>query len=329
MAYAKIRPKRGTAAQWTAANTILAEGEIGIEVPDEGVGSGYVRIKQGNGSTPWNELPYASGLALEDVLEQLNATNVNYQAVNVSEFVDKDVTVRELYDALPLPCNVTIPVIAPNSKGKFGVSGLPSSTSTGTLTIVKYLVPSVAINGKTDLTECHRLIFWGVTNPAGFYYEAGTGKPSKVTINWRRSVSLEDLERQGTYTGQYVGVAEPLTLDLDDCGNYKAAMVIVTWTSGATQYWTAFIFEGMTLIFGVDSTSPVGSWTFVYSNKLWYGPNRPESIIDISMNETTLRFNFCNKSTSSYYNEEAMISRRLNYVGQLYNYTVISAKEVD
>jgi len=58
--FAKIRPRRGTKTQWETANTVLAEGEIAIEVPDDGVGTGTVNIKIGDGTTEWNNLPYAS-----------------------------------------------------------------------------------------------------------------------------------------------------------------------------------------------------------------------------------------------------------------------------
>lgn len=71
MAYAKIRPKRGTTNQWETANTILAEGEIGIEFPNTGVGTGPIKIKQGNGVTPWNSLPYAVDNALFKSLDSI------------------------------------------------------------------------------------------------------------------------------------------------------------------------------------------------------------------------------------------------------------------
>lgn len=72
MAYAKIRPKRGTKSQWELANTVLAEGELGIEVPDAGIGKGQVKIKQGDGFTPWNSLPYA--IDLKEFVEHLEDT---------------------------------------------------------------------------------------------------------------------------------------------------------------------------------------------------------------------------------------------------------------
>lgn len=60
MPFYNIRPRAGTASQWSTANTILREREIGFEYPDEGPGSGPVKMKQGDGTTPWNDLPYAT-----------------------------------------------------------------------------------------------------------------------------------------------------------------------------------------------------------------------------------------------------------------------------
>lgn len=51
----QIQLRRGTAATWTAANTLLAQGEMGLET-DTG------RFKVGDGSTAWNSLAYASGI---------------------------------------------------------------------------------------------------------------------------------------------------------------------------------------------------------------------------------------------------------------------------
>jgi len=68
--FAKIRPRRGTKAQWETANTVLAEGEIGFEVPDDGVGTGITNLKIGDGTTAWNDLPYAINTA--SVNESLN-----------------------------------------------------------------------------------------------------------------------------------------------------------------------------------------------------------------------------------------------------------------
>lgn len=51
----RIQLRRGAAALWTAADPILAEGELAAEL-DTG------RYKIGDGLTSWNALPYSSGL---------------------------------------------------------------------------------------------------------------------------------------------------------------------------------------------------------------------------------------------------------------------------
>ena len=59
MSYAKIRPRRGTKTEWELVNPILMEGELGIEYPDNGIGTGLCKFKLGNGTKKWNELQYA------------------------------------------------------------------------------------------------------------------------------------------------------------------------------------------------------------------------------------------------------------------------------
>lgn len=53
MAIDRIQVRRGTAAQWTSANPVLADGEPGFE-RDTG------KIKYGDDVTAWVDLPYAS-----------------------------------------------------------------------------------------------------------------------------------------------------------------------------------------------------------------------------------------------------------------------------
>ena len=48
-----IQLRRGDASEWTSANTILTEGEIGIELDTN-------QFKIGNGTASWSELAYVS-----------------------------------------------------------------------------------------------------------------------------------------------------------------------------------------------------------------------------------------------------------------------------
>ena len=57
-----IQLRRGTAAQWTAANTVLAAGELGLETDTN-------KIKVGDGVVAWNTLDYnvSSGSTVADI----------------------------------------------------------------------------------------------------------------------------------------------------------------------------------------------------------------------------------------------------------------------
>ena len=59
MKISRIRPRSGRKTDWETANPILLEREIGYEYPNGGIGSGPVKMKMGDGVTPWNDLPYA------------------------------------------------------------------------------------------------------------------------------------------------------------------------------------------------------------------------------------------------------------------------------
>ena len=54
MSYITIKLRRGTAAQWTAQNPVLAEGEVGLETDTR-------KFKAGDGTTAWTGLLYYGG----------------------------------------------------------------------------------------------------------------------------------------------------------------------------------------------------------------------------------------------------------------------------
>ena len=59
MSYAKIRPRRSTKTRWELTNPVLMEGELGIEFPETGIGTGLCKFKIGDGFTKWKDLSYA------------------------------------------------------------------------------------------------------------------------------------------------------------------------------------------------------------------------------------------------------------------------------
>lgn len=64
-----FKPRRGRASTMagTKASTVLAAGEFFVELPDTGVGTGPCKIKMGDGSTTYPNLPYALGDEVSDV----------------------------------------------------------------------------------------------------------------------------------------------------------------------------------------------------------------------------------------------------------------------
>ena len=66
-----FRPRRGkkTTMNGTKANTVLALGEMFVEMPDSGCGTGPCKIKLGDGVTTYNNLSYALGDTPNNTIE--------------------------------------------------------------------------------------------------------------------------------------------------------------------------------------------------------------------------------------------------------------------
>ena len=92
MAYVRIRPRRSTAEEWEYNNPILAEGEMGIEVPPTGVGTGTVQVKFGDGVTAWKDLPYGLSIkAFEQMIQGLKESTIimdNEDRVPTEEIIE-------------------------------------------------------------------------------------------------------------------------------------------------------------------------------------------------------------------------------------------------
>ena len=58
----RIQLRRDTAANWASENPVLLEGELGLELDDS-----RNRMKIGNGTDAWNDLPYFLDAREEEV----------------------------------------------------------------------------------------------------------------------------------------------------------------------------------------------------------------------------------------------------------------------
>ncbi len=85
--YQYIQLRRGTAAQWTSANSVLHQAEIGVETDT-------FRFKIGDGNTAWNNLLYPTsryvdrgGATNYDWLIGSFTTDTNWYALNCANIV--------------------------------------------------------------------------------------------------------------------------------------------------------------------------------------------------------------------------------------------------
>lgn len=88
----QIQLRRDTAANWTSANPVLAQGEPGVE-------SNTGKVKIGNGSTAWNSLAYFGDVSTLDAVGDVTITSAASGQVlqwNGSAWVNSDVTVAEV-----------------------------------------------------------------------------------------------------------------------------------------------------------------------------------------------------------------------------------------
>jgi hypothetical protein len=82
MPFIQLQFRRGTASQWTSANTLLADGELAIETDTS-------KFKIGNGITSWNTLPYGGLVGPIGTIGNSVAFDISF---NANIFVGGDVS---------------------------------------------------------------------------------------------------------------------------------------------------------------------------------------------------------------------------------------------
>lgn len=70
----QIQLRNDTASNWTSANPTLARGELGIEIDTN-------KLKIGDGTTDWNDLPY-SGIDINELIPYVSYTHNQISASN-------------------------------------------------------------------------------------------------------------------------------------------------------------------------------------------------------------------------------------------------------
>lgn len=119
----QIQIRRGTAAQWTAANPTLASGEWGFETDTN-------KAKIGNGSTAWNSLSYIITGATGTVTSVVAGTGLSGGTITTTGTIAIDSTVATLTGTQTLTNKtLTAPVLGVATGTSFNsITGLSSTT---------------------------------------------------------------------------------------------------------------------------------------------------------------------------------------------------------
>jgi hypothetical protein len=142
----RMQQRRGTAAQWTAANPTLAAGEIGFETDTS-------KFKMGNGSSAWSALAYFT-----------NATELNAAISNLIDAAPGTLdTLNELAAAVgdDPAFFTTVATNLESHRTSTGVHGIADTTLLTTVTQVNTAITAAIGTHEADTTNVH-----GIANTA-------------------------------------------------------------------------------------------------------------------------------------------------------------------
>lgn len=164
MSYTRLVNRRGTAAQWTASNPILATGEIGFE-GDTG------KFKIGNGSSNWTALAYflTSAAIKSEIIDGAPAAldTLNELAAALDDDEDFATTVTELIGE-------KAPLVSPIFTGTVDFSG---ATVSGVTLPVNWTgaYSSSATYAENDLVEYQGSVYYATGPDINGTFVPGSG----------------------------------------------------------------------------------------------------------------------------------------------------------
>lgn len=140
----QIQIRRGTAAQWTSANPILASGEFGYET-DTG------KFKIGDGTTAWNSIAVLNGVTASstDTFTNKTISGASNTLSNIgnSSLTNSAITINGT--AVSLGGSISLPG---DIEGVTAGTGLTGGGTSGTVTIALD-TPVSAANGGTGISS--------------------------------------------------------------------------------------------------------------------------------------------------------------------------------
>jgi hypothetical protein len=173
---ARVRVRRGTAAEWTAANPTLALGEIGAETDTR-------RFKVGTGSTPWTALSYYGSTEADLVRGQVSKMDAGTITITTqSVYVTTGLTgTFDSTTANGMTLGTTNAFAVKNTSGATKLmqiyGSIDAKTASGNN---KVLGIKLAKNGTAiDQTECRA-------------FTGSGGDEAKLVTNWMISMAAND-----------------------------------------------------------------------------------------------------------------------------------------
>ncbi len=133
--------RRGTTAEWTSANPVLADGEIGLDTSQD-------KFKIGDGVTAWNSLAFATGAAGSSGLNPVFSRQGTLGVLTGTQrlYVERAGTIGVVRASLGTP-SVGSPVVVDVNKNGTSILSAPISVAAGQYTATGTISNSSCVAG--------------------------------------------------------------------------------------------------------------------------------------------------------------------------------------
>ena len=284
----RMQQRRGTAAQWTAANPILAAGEIGFETDTS-------KFKMGNGSSAWSALTYFANAAelaaiIDSAPEALNTLNELAAALgddpafftNIAESISDNIDSHNVTTNVHGIANTSLLATTANvatAKGEAetfattavtnhsndttGVHGIDDTAALARTTDVATAIGNAVTGHSSDTTSIH-----GISDTANLVYATDLSTHASDTTSIHGIENTADLATK-SYSDTAVSTHAALTLDVHGIANtallatqdYVDTAIGTASVDQSALAGTGIDWNGTTSQYDIDST--VATKTYV------------------------------------------------------------------
>lgn len=183
----QIQLRRGTASQWTTANPLLAQGELGLELDT-------FKLKLGDGTTLWTGLSYYSGGAITSETDPIYTASSWYTTTNNSTNWDTAYADRNKWDG------GATGLVAATGRTSLGLGTAATTASTDYATAAQGAKADSALQSITsgNVTTALGYTPYNATNPAGYTSNTGTVTSVALTTPTGLTVTGSPVTTSGT-----------------------------------------------------------------------------------------------------------------------------------